>query len=304
MVNFCVTNLLFLRGSSEMPLMMSDILHKNWLSLQNKSHILQVTWWPVFCTSHIQFNKSMFFHLFLTTSLFILILYMNWYNSVSTQNKSHILQVTWWPVFCTSHIQFNKSMFFHLFLTTSLFILILYMNWYNSVSTDNQLIQAFVKLLCLGWILQFTVYPITCIVSFWVWAQYVFFNFNFGHLSLLGGNLTENIGPSVEDQHYYIQMKNSTFRGFRVLMFLSSGKDISVASQKRFLGNWENWQVKAIFTCNLRENSQIDFFTQSVFWTPGEWEGGGGLQLDALKISKKSIFDKTNFWNLTIFLNL
>ena len=111
--------------------------------------------------------------------------------------------------------------------------------------------------------------------------------------------------PSVEDQYYYIQMKNSAFRGFRVLMFLSSGKDISVTSQKRFLGNWENWQVKAIFTCNLRENSQIDFFTQSVFWTPGEWGGGGeGLQLDALKISKKSIFDKTNFFNLTIFLNL
>ena len=97
-------------------------------------------------------------------------------------------------------------------------------------------------------------------------------------------------------------------------MFLSSGKDISVTSQKRFLKNWENWQVKAIFTCNLRENSQIDFFMQSVFWTPGEcvcvcvWGGGGGgeggLQLNALKISKKSIFDKTNFWNLAIFLSL
>ena len=56
-------------------------------------------------------------------------------------------------------------------------------------------------------------------------------------ISFFAGWESENIGPSVEDQHYYIQMKNSTFRGFRVLMFLSSGKDISVTSQKRFLGN-------------------------------------------------------------------
>ena len=40
----------------------------------------------------------------------------------------------------------------------------------------------------------------------------------------------------------------------------------------------------------VREDSQIDFVTQSVFWTLGGGGGGGGgvLQMDALKKSVKN----------------
>ena len=43
--------------------------------------------------------------------------------------------------------------------------------------------------------------------------------------------------------------------------------------------------------------------TNCVFWTQGQG-GWRVLQLDALKISKKSIFDKTNFRDLAVFLSL
>ena len=42
----------------------------------------------------------------------------------------------------------------------------------------------------------------------------------------------------------------------------------------------------------LREDSRIDFFTQRIFWVLG---GGGFAGGRFKKISKKSIFDQTNF---------
>ena len=82
---------------------------------------------------------------------------------------------------------------------------------------------------------------------------------------------------------------------------------------------------------SLREDSQIDFATSNIFLTlgggggytrtflkfrkdltnqffhakhPVGMGGGGCLQVDVLKISKKSIFHETNVLNLAVFLSL
>ena len=78
-----------------------------------------------------------------------------------------------------------------------------------------------------------------------------------------------------------------------MLMFLSSGKDISVTSQKRFLGIEKTDKSKQYLPVILGKTHKLIFSRKVSFGHQGS--GGGGLQLDALKISKKSIFDKTNF---------
>ena len=51
---------------------------------------------------------------------------------------------------------------------------------------------------------------------------------------------------------------------------------------------------------DVREDSQIFFSCKASF---GRLGIEGGLQVDALKHSKKSIFDKTNVWTLAVFLS-
>ena len=55
---------------------------------------------------------------------------------------------------------------------------------------------------------------------------------------------------------------------------------------------------------NVREDSQIYFSRKAPFGRLGGREEGGVAGGRFKKISKKLIFDKTNFWNLAVFLNL